>query len=171
MKGLIIFLSVVMMPAVLSAQSKKVKVYAFQQGVIPGRRNTTIDESGKTSETPPKVTNNTLLYLEIPHNKKVDPKHVWINGKLFDLKTSIATSPVIIGNTTYPGKKADTLVRSTTNTVLQLTPSSASGTFNASSAAKRKMKSNDIVLHTVENGKNCYYYVQHIKKLDPVVLQ
>src|SRR5689334_17543205 len=123
MKGLIIFLSAVIMPAILFAQSKKVKLYAFQQAVLPGTRPITIDESGKTSEATPKVSSNTFLYLEIPHNKKVDPKHVWINGKMYDLKISSTSSPVVMQRTVNPGKKADTLVHYTSNTVLQLTPS------------------------------------------------
>ena len=173
MKGLLVSISIGMMmiATVSCAQSKKVRVYAYQQSVLPGTRQITIDESGTTKEKSPKVSNNTLLYLEIPKNMNVDPKHVWINGKLFDVKTSSATSPVIIANSEHPGKNADTLVRSTTNTVLQLTASPSAETFDPSSKAKRKMKSNEVVLHTVENGKNCYYYVEHVKRLDPVALQ
>ena len=173
MKGIIISVSIgmVMMTTISCAQSKKVRVYAYQQSVLPGTRQITIDESGAAKEAAPKVSNNTLLYVEIPQNKNVDPKHVWINGKLFNVKTSTSTSPVIIPNTLHPGKPADTLVHSTTNVVLQLTPSPSAETFNPSSTAKRKMKSNELVLHTIEDGKDCYYYVEHIKKLDPVALQ
>ena len=171
MKKVIILLCIAGLPATLLAQSKKVKVYAYQQDVLPGVRKTTIDESGNTKEVPAKMNVNTFLYLQIPSGKNVDPKHVWLDGKLYDVKTSTPTLPVVMYNSSIPGKKPDTLVHATSNKVLQLSLAPASDTFKPSSTAKKKMKSNELVVHTIEMGKNCYYYVDHVKKLDPVALQ
>jgi hypothetical protein len=148
-----------------------VKLYAYQQQTLPGMRQVTIDESGITKEPPPKITASNFIYLETSSTRKIDPKHVWINGKLFDVKTADPSLPVVIYNNSIPGKKADTLVRATGKKVIQLIPSPANETFNPTAKAKRKIKSNQLVLHTIENGKNCYYYVEHIKILDPVALQ
>src|SRR6476660_5358757 len=110
MKKLFILLGIALLPAALIAQSKKVKVYAYKQDVLPGVRKTTIDESGSTREVSAKMNVNSLLYLEIPLGKKVEPKHVWINGKLYDVNASSPTLPVVMYNTSFPGKKPDTLV-------------------------------------------------------------
>ena len=171
MKKIFIVICIASIPAVLSAQSKKVKLHAYQQAVLPGVQRTTIDESGTTKTVPAKTNTNTFLYLEFPSSKKIDPKHIWINSKLYDVNASVPSLPVVIYNNTIPGTKPDTLLRASSNKVLQLTLAPSSATFKPSSAAKRKMKSNEVALHTIENGKNCYYYLQHIKKLDPVALQ
>jgi len=78
---------------------------------------------------------------------------------------------VIMHNPNLPSKKADTLVRLTENMVMQLQPVTDSSAFNPSAAAKKKMKTHQVVLHTLENGRNCYYYLEQIKILDPVALQ
>ena len=171
MKGLLIILSILMFPTILSAQSKKVKIYAYQQQVLPGVRAITIDESGETKEVPKKMAVSNLIYIEAPAGKKIEPKHIWIDGKLYGLKTSIPQLPVIMHNAALPSKKPDTLVRLTEKAVMQLQPVTDSSAFNPSGAAKKKMKSHQVVLHTIENGKNCYYYLEHIKILDPVALQ
>ena len=159
------------MVAVSCAQSKRIMLHAYQQAVLPGVQRTTIDESGATKVAPLKTNTNTFLYLEFPSSKKIDPKHVWINGKLYDLNASVPSLPVVIYNNAIPDKKPDTLLRASSSKVLQLTLAPSNGTFKPSSTAKRKMKSNEVVLHTIENGKNCYYYLEHIKELDPVALQ
>ena len=55
--------------------------------------------------------------------------------------------------------------------VIQLIPAAATDSFAATYSVKKKMKKNAIVLHTIENGKDCYYYLEGIKSLDPVALQ
>ena len=159
--------------AISCAQSKKLKVYAYQQQVLPGVRAITIDESGTTKEVPNKLPPNTFIYLEAPvgYKEKIEPKHIWINGKLYEVKTTVANLPVIMHNSMIPNKKPDTLVRATENQVLHLQPVPADGQFNPSATAKKKMKTHQLVLHTIENGKNCYYYLESIKNLDPVALQ
>ncbi len=164
------FALVIALPSFLLAQ-KKVKVYAYQQQVVPGVRNITIDESGTTKEIPNKMSPNTFIYLEAPGSKSIEAKHVWLNGHLFDVKTEKANVPVVMYNNSIPSKKPDTLVHATSNRVWQLSPITTSESFNPSAKAKRKMKTQQLVLHTIENGRNCYYYVDHIKILDPVVLQ
>ena len=172
MNKLLISICISVLTAVLLAQSKKVKIYAYQQQVIPGLRQTTIDETGTVKETPPKMSANSFIYLQIPPGKNVDAKHVWVNGKLYDVKTaSVPSLPVVMYNTTIAGKKPDTLVHATSNKVIQISLVPASETFNPSSKVKKKIKSNELVLHTIESGKNCYYYVDHVKRLDPVALQ
>ena len=153
------------------AQSKKVKIYAYQQQVLPGVRAVTIDESGETREVPKKIPARNFIYIEAPADKKIEPKHIWIDGKLFGLRTSVPQLPVLMSNPTIPSKKADTLVRLTKNAVMQLEPVADSDPFNPSPAAKKKMKTHQVVLHTLENGRNCYYYLEQIKILDPVALQ
>ncbi len=171
MKGLIPILFILFSPSILVAQSKKVKIYAYQQEVLPGVRKITIDESGQTKEIPNKIQPRTFIYLEAPRDKKIDPKHIWIDGKLFGVSVSTPQLPVVLFNTAVPGQAPDTLARRTNNLLLQLEPVTDVAAFTPSSAAKKKMKSNKIVLHTIENGKNCYYYQNSIKILDPVALQ
>ena len=171
MKRLIPFLLLLISPSILVAQSKKVRIYAYQQQVIPGLRQITIDESGQTREIPNKIQPRTFLYLEAPRDLKIDPKHVWIDGKLFGVRVSTPQLPVVIPNTAIPSNPPDTLVRKTSNLVMQLEQVTDVAAFTPSGTAQRKMKSNRIVLHTIENGKNCYYYQNSIKILDPVALQ
>lgn len=171
MKGIISIFLLLVFPLMMVAQSKKVKLYAFQQEVLPGVRKTSIDESGQTKEIPNKIRPRIFIYLEAPRDKKIDPKHIWINGKLFGVNVSTPQLPVVLFNTTIPGKAPDTLARQTNNRVIQVEPVTDVAAFTPSSAAKKKMKSNKIVLHTIENGKNCYYYLDSIKILDPVALQ
>ena len=171
MRGLLAFAFLLIVPAGMMAQSKKVKIYAYQQEVLPGVRKTSIEESGQTKEIPNKTRPKTFIYLEAPRDKKIDPKHIWINGKLFGVNVSTPQLPVVLINTAIPKKAPDTLARKTNNLVIQLEPVMDVPAFTPSSAAKKKMKSNKIVLHTIENGKNCYYYLKSIKILDPVALQ
>ena len=170
MKKLVAF-TILLVPFALMAQSKKVKLYAYQQDVRPGMRNITIDESGSTKEVPNKKMANYFIYVEVPAGKEMRPQHMWINGSLYDVKAEEAKSPVIMTSPNYPSRKADTLVRGTTNQLLQLTLVPTTSTFKASNTAKKKMKSNQFVLHTIEKGKNCYYYLDRIKILEPVALQ
>jgi len=171
MKGIIPIFLILFFPAFLVAQSKKVKIYAYQQEVLPGITKTSIDESGQMKEIPNKTRPRTFIYLEAPRDKKIDPKHIWIDGKLFGVSVSTPQLPVVMFNAALPGKAPDTLAHKTNNLVIQLEPVTDVAVFTPSSAAKKKMKSNKIVLHTIENGKNCYYYLDSIKILDPVVLQ
>src|SRR5437763_10986999 len=133
MNKLFISICISVLPAALLAQSKKVKVYAYQQQVLPGLRQTTIDEKGTVKEAPPKMSANTFIYLQIPTGKNVDAKHVWVNGKMYDVKTSVPSLPVVMYNTTIGGKKPDTLVHATSNKVIQLSLAPANETFNPSS--------------------------------------
>ncbi len=160
-----------MISVISCAQSKKVKVYAYQQQVLPGVRATTIDESGVTKEIPNEIPPRTFIYIEAPKGKDVQPKHIWINGKLFGLRTSIPQLPVVMYNAAIPSKKADTLVGLTDKGVMQLEPVTDSVQFKPSRAANKKLTTHQVVLHTLENGKNCYYYLEQIKILDPVALQ
>ena len=170
MKKIIAF-PVLLLPLVMMAQSKKVKLYAYQQDVRPGIRNITIDESGATKEVPAKKMANYFVYVEVPAGKEMQPQHLWIKGSQYDVKIEDAKSPVIMTSPNYPSKKTDTLVRGTTNKLLQLTLVPPTSTFKASNSAAKKMKSNQLVLHTIEKGKNCYYYLDRIKILEPVALQ
>ena len=169
MKSLLPILLIVLHPSLLPAQ--KVKIHAYEQQVLSGVRKVTIDESGHGREIPNKIPARTFIYLEAPRDKKIEPKHVWINGKLYGVRVSTPTLPVIMQNFTVPSKAADTLVPKTSKQVLQLEPITDVDQFMPSKAAQRKMKSNKLVVHTIENGKNCYYYQNSIKMLDPVALQ
>ena len=159
------------MPVLLIAQSKKVKLYAYQQDVRTGMRNITIDETGKTKEAPAKKMANNFIYVEVPTGKEMQPQHLWINGVLYDAKVENATSPIIMNHPTFPSRKSDTLVGSTTNKLLQLIPVPTTSTFKVSKSVAKKMQSHQLVLHTIESGKNCYYYLDRIKILEPVALQ
>jgi len=171
MNGMLFALIALVMPATLFAQSKKVRIHAYQQPVMSGTRNITIEEKGVMKEVPKKVNPNIFIYLEAPPSMDIQPQHVWINGKMYAVRATDAQSPVVMNNNTVPGKKADTLVRLTGNRVVQLTPDATTAEFVPSKTAQKKMKKNELVLHTVEYGKNCYYYLSHIKVLDPVALQ
>jgi hypothetical protein len=171
MKGILLILLLFFAPLLILAQSKKVKVYAYQQEVLPGTRQITIDESGRTHEIPNRIPSRTFIYVEAPRSLKMEAKHMWINGKLYGVRTSTPQLPVVIPNTSIPSNPPDTLVRKTDNLVLQLEPVSDVAAFIPSSTARKKMKTNKIVLHTIENGRNCYYYQNNIKILDPVALQ
>jgi len=160
-----------MFSVVSCAQSKKLKVYAYQQQVLPGVKASTIDESGLTKEIPNKIPPRNFIYIEAPKGKDIQPKHIWINGKLFGLRTSVPQLPVVMYNSMIPSKKADTLVGFTDKAVMQLEPVADSVQFKPSTAAKKKLTTHQVVLHTLENGKNCYYYLEQIKILDPVALQ
>ena len=153
MKKVLIFICIASIAAVSCGQSKKIQLHAYQQPVLSGVQRTTIDESQTIKTAPVEANTNTFLYLEFPSGKNIDPKHVWINGKLYDLKNSEPSLPVVIYNNNIAGKAPDTLIRTTSNKVLQLTPAPSTETFNPSSTAKRKMKSNEVVLHTIEDGK------------------
>ena len=171
MKSLLHIVVITLLPVLIFAQSKKVKLYAFQQQVLPGISRTTIDESGNTKQLPSKIFANYFIYLEGPEAKKIEPRHVWIKGKLYNLKLEKASLPVVIQSYSIPVKKLDTLVRLSSNPVLQLQPLPTSEGFTPSAGVRKKIRSKEIVVHTVENGKNCYYYLNRIKVLDPVALQ
>ncbi|HKP31814.1 MAG TPA: hypothetical protein VJT83_03780 [Chitinophagaceae bacterium] len=157
--------------AVLGQANKKVKIYAYEQQVLPGVRKITLDESGKEKEVPPKNILHYFIFMEAPASKKVEAKHLWIRGKLYSINIEKPALPVVVNNLTYPTKKADTLVRQRLDPVVQLVPATATDNFAATYSVKKKMKKNAIVLHTVENGKDCYYYLEGIKRLDPVAMQ
>jgi hypothetical protein len=171
MKEILFGLIVLITPVTLLAQSKKVRLHAYQQPVMSGTRNITVEEKGVMKEVPKKVNPNIFIYLEAPPSMDIQPEHLWINGKLYSVRATDAQPPVVMYNNTVPGKKADTLVRLTGNRVVQLMPDATTAEFIPSKTAQKKMKKNELVLHTVEYGKNCYYYVQHIKLLEPVALQ
>ena len=169
----IIAISLLLIPVILSAQSNKLKVYAYQQQVLPGVKANTIDESGATKEIQNKIPPRSFIYIEVPkaNKKTIEPRHLWINGKLYGVKSSVPQLPVLMHSTTIPSNTPDTLVRATENRVLQLEPVPGDVQFNPSATAKKKIKTHQVVIHTLENGKNCYYYVEHMNVLDPVALQ
>ena len=140
-------------------------------GVNPAYRKQFEPLVATVARAPPKKMANNFVYVEVPAGKEMQPQHLWINGSLYDVKVETTVSPVIMNHSMYPSQKADTLVRGTANKVLQLIPVPTTSTFNASKSAAKKMKSHQLVLHTIENGKNCYYYLDRIKNLEPVALQ
>ncbi len=172
MKSILQIIALMVLPSLLFAQkSKKVKLYGYQQPVLQGTQRKTVDESGQTKELPAKTSANYLLYLDVPANIKVDPKHIWIKGKLYGVKTELVNSPVVIKNTVITGKKTDTLVKSSSGSVLLMTLLPLDTQPSTSNSVRKKIKANEIALHTIENGRNCYYYLPALKVLDPVALQ
>ena len=171
MKRLLPIMLLLLAPVFLLAQIKKVKLYAYQQAVLPGAVKTTIDESGNSKAPPPKTSSSNFIYLEAPSMKKIEPLHIWIKGELYDLRTEKPKLPVLMQYVALPLKKTDTLVKATSNPVMQLLPVPAKNGFTPSAAVKKKIRSNEIVVHTIEKGKNCYYYLDRIKILEPVALQ
>ena len=168
----IIVLSFLIVPLLLVAQSKSVRLFAYQQEVLPGVKSVTIDETGNTREAPNKrVAPNYFIYVEVPAGKEMQPQHVWIKGKLYDVKTESRESPIVMHSTLFPSKVPDTLVHRTSNNIFQLNPMPSSSVFTPSKTAKNKMKNYQLVLHTIEKGKNCYYYLDGIQILEPVALQ
>lgn len=171
MRVLLPFLMVLVSFLAFSQANKKVRIHAYEQQVLPGVRRVTVDESGNQREVPQKKIVHYFIYLEAPASKKIDPKHIWIRGKLYSIKVEKPKLPVVINNLSFPNKAADTLIRQTPDPVIQLVPSTPADAFAATNSVKRKMKKNAIVLHTIENGKDCYYYLEGIKTLDPMALQ
>ena len=171
MRVLLPFLIVLASLAAFSQASKKVKIYAYEQQVLSGVRKVTIDESGNQKEVPAKNIVHYFIYLEAPASKNIEAKHLWIRGKLYSINVEKPKLPVVVNSLVFPVKSADTLVRQRLNPVIQLVPTIANDTFAATYSVKKKMKKNAIVLHTIENGKDCYYYLEGIKRLDPVAMQ
>jgi len=171
MKPFLAFVLIIASVASFAQANKKVKLYAYEQRVLPGVRKVTIDENGVQREAKPKTFSHYYIYLEAPSSKKVEVKHIWIRGKQQNVTVEKPTLPAVVYNISMPGRKADTLVRQRLNPVLQIVPSPASDSFQVSYAVRQKMKKNEIVVHTIENGKDCFYYLESIKMLDPLALQ
>ena len=170
MKQLILFISIAIVPGISFAQSK-VKVFAYKQAALPATRKTTIEEGGQPKTLPPKPSFSHLIYLTVPTKKDVQPKHAWLNGKWYSLTATTKSSPVVLSHPSLPAIRTDTLVKSTAGTVLQLALHESADTFDPPGKVKSKMKSNELVVHTIEKGKDCYYYIKALKSLEPEVLQ
>jgi hypothetical protein len=171
MRVLLPFIALLAFNVAFGQANKKVKIYAYEQQVLSGVRKISIDENGNQKEVPPKNISHYFIFLEAPASKKIEAKHLWIRGKLYSINIEKPKLPVVMNNLMYPSKKADTLVRQRLDPVIQLVPAAATDNFAATYSVKKKMKKNAIVLHTIENGKDCYYYLEGIKRLDPVAMQ
>lgn len=156
------------------ASQKNTRVYAYRQPVLQGVRPVAvIDEKGKEVEAPVRERPaNFFIYLEMPA-ANVEIKEIWIKQKPYVANFAIVeTTPVVIVPQVSLNNAGDTLVRATGNRVFQVFPGNLMNVGMPSlSGIEQKIKSNELVIHCVVNGKQQYYVLAAIKNLPPVALQ
>ena len=152
-----------------NAQDCSIKqAYAYQRTTIPGRRPAkTLDETGKQIEPPVKNMTTLFIYVEVGNDCIMNATGIWINEKSYHItQEEVINLPVVIRQS-HPGGAPDTLVKQTNNKVFRiLAKEEWPGKKN-----KLKNASAKIIIEYRNQSKTCYYKIDNIKKLAPMVLQ
>ena len=139
------------------------KLYAYQQKVSGGA-NFSSKEKGKANL-------QQYVYLLVRTGRNVTIDDVWIDGRKASFTTEEVTAPVTIEKSIKLSNnpEAETLVPSTTHTVLQVLLTSVAETKEGSSPAR--YKSYPLLLQYTENAKIFFLGAKSWALLSPKVNQ
>ena len=153
-----------------------VKIYAFEQAVLPGTIPAGVtDENGNSLNTS-KAGHSTDYFIYLSHSGKsiVTPVAIWIKGKCYSFKAEVIKStPVIRVNYNMPDRPSTTLlVPKTTNKVTRLLVSGPiERTCAPTATEKKRLDPLNVVVSYKWKGQTYYATIATLKSLAPVMHQ
>ncbi len=147
-----------------------VKGYAYERESTPGIIPKTIGEDGKESNGTTHSFKSYQLFLEYKKGTTIKPTRVWINGVAYRVKTeNINATPVLFKTNTVANLyETDTLVKKTTNKVIQVL---TDGEIKPAPKSKPKNATGKIIVEYSYKGKTYLYTFKEIIKIAPQILQ
>ena len=149
-----------------------IKVYAFEQDVLPGTVPVGTDENGNPIKRPANKENY-LIFLSYKKNCIVTPSQVFIKGAAYNVEAvTVQKTPVESIDRNIPGQPKKTiLVDVTSNKVVQTQLSEMPVEAKPTSAIKKWVKENEVVIVYLWKKKKYYLKVKKFKKLAPIANQ
>jgi hypothetical protein len=142
-----------------------VKVYAFEQDVIPGNIPVVTDENGNAVKKD-WIRKEYRIFLSFRNSYKIAPAKIFIKGKAFDIgSANTVSSPVQFTN--IPDQKKITLVAKTSNKIVELEKGNEAAKKTYTATLKKLIDKNDVVIVYTWKGKNYYASVKELRKLEP----
>ena len=142
----------------------------YKQLVFPGTVPVRISEGeGSTATVKRGPATNYFLYLSYAKGETIQPLQVWINKKAYTVSVEgVGPIPIEHTNRNIPTRPVKTvLVPKTTQKVVRLVPQREATTATLSSAAKKMVTSNELVVSYKWKGKTYYKALKTLTELDP----
>ncbi len=150
-----------------------VKIYAFEQTVLPGNIPVNNTEETGNPQTTPQHTFNYYLYFTYSGAAVIEPNKVWIKGVAYHFEKEIITTGSV--TRTLPdgtGKAVTTvLVPATKNKIVQLKISAVNSTAKLTALEKKKTTGAAVVVAYIWKGKKQYSIVETFQRMPSAVHQ
>ncbi len=148
------------------------KAYAFSRQLLGGVKPVIApDESGKTVTRIASPSVQYFVYVVTKPGASFELQYLWIRGKLFSASVQKEKTPVIVVNNTMPGKRADTLIAATKNTVWHIQVKEVKSPATVSRPMQASIDKNELVVVYKDKSKTGMLTAKEIKKLTDVALQ
>lgn len=149
-----------------------IKIYAFEQDVLPGTIPVGKDENGNPVRKAADKKNY-RVFLSFKNSYSIEPVQVFIRGKSFAIKeVEMKTTPVNYVNNNIPqNPQTIELVPATKNKVIQVQVIQKVADNKKSNTIKKMVEKNDVVIIYLWKKKKYYLALQKLKKLEPVANQ
>ncbi len=148
------------------------KAYAFSRQLLGGVKPViSLDESGKSVTRVANPSIQYFIYVVTKPGGSFEFQYLWIRGKLFSASVQKEKTPVIVTNNTMPGKRADTLIAATKNTVWHIQVKEVKSPATISRSIQASIDKNELVMVYRDKSKTGTLTVKEIKKLTDVALQ
>jgi len=145
-----------------------VKVYAYEQNVLPGAPG---GRGGPPIASAQLAGKRFSIYLETK-NPNIAVDGVWMNGQYHEVRTEQKKAPVVLsGPVALEPNEKNTLVPSTTNPVIEVIVKDKVPGKSPTANVAEMLKSNAAVVQLTENGKPVVVPVAAFQAKDSVYLQ
>jgi hypothetical protein len=146
-----------------------IKVYAYEQDVLPGTIPVGTDENGNSIRKAADKKNY-RVFLSFKSGFLISPVEIYIRGKSFSIKgVETKKTPVgYINNNIPPKPETIELVPATKNKVVQLQVGDEPQESKRSSHLKKLTEKNEVVIEYLLKKKRYFLTVQKLRKLEPV---
>ena len=150
--------------------------YAYRQPVLGGAKITTVAvEDGTEKQLIPSNKGNLFIYLEYKKSQFIVPYRIWIAGQPFRVEyQKLPVTPIVLNNAGIGfNTNTDTLVKKTSNKIIQVSPSAAlSGlVLKPVPGVEENAVPGKIVVEYYWRAKRYCYIIGDIKNLEPIPLQ
>ncbi len=165
---LILTLTMVSVPAF----SQVIHLYGYEQPVSGGAEREQVFISGK-EEKPAAGNSRYFLFAEVKRGEQVIIKDLWIKRNTFSFKSdTLKKLPYVLQNSNG-GELSfrDTLVRSASGMVVQLSALSRIDNIRMPAGIKNKVASNDLVIVFLYRKKTRTAVLKKIKRVTPLFTQ
>ena len=172
LKVLSTFLASILLLSCAAQRADGIKIFAYRQVMLGGPAPpVTIDEKGNMKEIPMKERAEYFIYVVMSPSANVKVVDLWVRKDFYAAATGEVATPVVMVTPAMLNASPDTLVKKTSDKVLQVLRVPPKDTVKPSRSLQKKINANELVVHYVVNGKHYYHTVPAIKNLPPVALQ
>ncbi len=165
---LILVLTLVSIPVL----SQVIRIYGYEQPVSGGAEKEQVFISGK-EETPFTGNSRYFVFAEVKKGERVIISNVWIKRNTFSFKTdTLKRLPYVLQNSNG-GELSfrDTLIRSASGKVFQLSALSRIDNIQIPAGIKSKVTGNDLVIVFLYRKKTMTAVLKKVKRVTPLFTQ